>query len=477
MCRSRSVPQTCIVFLLGLLSWLLITGAVVSAERKPAEDAPLWNAAWITDTQTPQCEWITTLVSRVAANRPKMVLHTGDTRFEWANRCAWRGVMSLIVKETPPIEFHLAPGNHDLQNGVLHRHLRRAATQGIYRLDTGIKAAGQGYYHNRVTEDAWGVLWPVWNSEVAGHPAWQSSANKRPPRHTHPELPYRYVFHRGAIRFIVCDCYYTDQQRDWVRELITKPDDSSVSILLQHKHEVDDLAKYFEGLEGKHNVKLVLTGDHHNYCFEQRHGVTFITAAGMARGEEGDSDAMTLWVYKDRLRLDRYVIPKGNAMNPIKGPEAIWACPGRFSEYRRPTPEAGPAASRSGGSPPPSLPVGGGLAFNSRSRTIGPNLLLNGNFDNFIWYDRYRGWSPTGWYQWFTRGGHAPEHAVGTRLPHSGKEYVRIHMWAYAWRGGILQNVRGVQPCHMYRLTAHGFFQPEEAPGPNARIGIDPRGT
>lgn len=115
---------------------------------------------------------------------------------------------------------------------------------------------------------------------------------------------------------------------------------------------MDDLAKYFERLEGKHNVKLLLTGDHHNYCFEQRHGVAFVTAAGMARGEEGDCDAMTLWIYSDRLRLDRYVIPKGSRMNPIKGPQTIWKCRGRFSEYRRPTPEAESAANRGGGKRP-----------------------------------------------------------------------------------------------------------------------------
>jgi len=70
-----------------------------------------------------------------------------------------------------------------------------------------------------------------------------------------------------------------------------------------------------------------------------------------------------------------------------------------------------------------------------------------------------------------------PEHAVGNRLPHSGKEYVRLHMWAYAWTGGTLQNVRGVEPCHVYKMTAYGFFQPQNAPEPDARIGIDPCGN
>jgi len=477
MHESKMAVSMRVLLPLGLLPLLMTAEAAVPAEQRPVEDSPLWNAAWITDTQTPQSPWIAALMARVAANRPQMVLHTGDTRFEWANRCAWRDVMWLMRIGTRPIEFHLAPGNHDLQNGVLHRHLRRAASQGVYRLDTGMQTEGQGFYHGRMTEDASGPLWPVWNPEVRNHPAWQPSANKQPQRHTHPEPPYRYVFRRGGIRFIVCDCYYTDQQRDWVRRLITQPDQSSISILLQHKHEVDDLAKYFEGLQGRHNVKLVLSGDHHNYGMEQRHGVTFITAAGMAHGQKGDCDAMTLWVFKDRVQLDRYLLPKGQTMDPIQGPETIWTCRGRFSAYQPVAPQAASIEGRSIGSTRVTRTAVEDSVSGRFDHTVGPNLLFNGNFDNFIWYDRYRGWSPSGWYQWFTRGGHAPEHAVGRRLPHSGKEYVRVHMWAHAWRGGILQNVSGVHPCHVYRLTAYGFFQPEGAPEPKARIGIDPCGT
>jgi len=174
------------------------------AQAEAADDRPLWNVAWITDTQTPDCEWITTLLARLGANKPKIAIHTGDTRFEWANRCAWKDVVDLLRVETPPIEFHLAPGNHDLQNGVLKSHLRRAATQGIYRLDTGLKATGLGYYHNRVPKDVSGPLWPIWNPEVINHPAWQITANKKPVHWQHPEPPYHYVFKRGRIRFIVC---------------------------------------------------------------------------------------------------------------------------------------------------------------------------------------------------------------------------------------------------------------------------------
>jgi len=453
------MPQRLSIFIKCLICILYIP-ALIQAEVDDHE--PLWNLAWITDTQTAECEWITMLLNRVQVNKPKMAVHTGDTRFEWANRCAWQDVVDLLRVETPPIEFHLAPGNHDLLHGVLKLHLRKAAAQGIYRLDTGSKAKGYGYYHNRVPEEVSGILWPVWNPEVVDHPAWQRSANQQPAHWQHPELPYRYVFKRGGIRFIVCDTFYTEEQKQWLRDILVQPDDSSVSIVLHHKHEVEDLAKYFEGLEGRHNVKLVLTGDHHKYCYEERGGITYITAAGIARGHEGNCDAMTLWVYPDQLQLDRYVIPKGLPIQPIQGPKTIWACSGKFSPYER-----------------PAFPAQKVLAGKSQEPifTQGTNLIQNGDFDNGIWYERYRGWSPSYWYQWFTRGGHAPEHAVGKRLPHSSKEYVRIHMWARAWRGGILQNIRNVEPCHMYRLTAYGFFQPEGSPQPRARIGINPCGS
>jgi hypothetical protein len=448
------------------------------ASHLAAGDGPLWNAAWITDTQTPEREWIATLVARVAADKPKLVLHTGDTRFEWANRCAWREVMTLLTEEAAPIELHLATGNHDLTNGLLDAHLRSAASRGVYRIDTGRIESGRGYYHDRVTEDATGPLWPVWNPEVAVHPAWDPSASKVPANHMLPDPPYRYVFRRGGIRFIVCDCYYTDEQRDWVRGIIAAPDDSSLSILLQHRHEVEDLSRYFVGLEGRHNVRLVLSGDHHNYCFEERGGVTFITSAGMAQGSQGDNDALTLRVYADRLEIDRYVLPKGLPMSALVTRRGIWKCPGRFSPYGRP--ETAGAATRPEVRAPIEASTSGTRAM--PAAVAGPNLLTNGDFDNHIWYERFRGWSPSGWYEWFARGGHAPEHAVG-RYPsppypaHSGEEYVRIHMWGHEWRGGILQVVRGVTPGRYYRMTAHGFFQPDGAPNPRERIGIDPCGT
>ena len=335
----------------GMALAVLCIPHVAPAEdpARAAEEAPLWSAAWITDTQTPDCEWIATLLARAGADKPRILIHTGDARFEWANRCAWRHVLTVLTAETGPVEFHLAPGNHDLENGVLEGHLRRAASLGIYRLDTGRRAAGLGYYHDRVTEEVSGPLWPVWNPEVAAHAAWQSGASKKPANHMHPEIPYRYAFKRGGVRFIVCDSYVTDEGRDWVRDLIVKPDDSSISILLQHKHEVDQLSRYFEGLEGRHNVKLVLSGDHHLFCREERGGVTFITGAGIARGAEGENDAMALWVYPDRLRLDRYVIPPGRPLPAVKVEEGIWSVKGKFTAYVPPEHPSAPAAPAAAG--------------------------------------------------------------------------------------------------------------------------------
>lgn len=449
--------------LLTLMFLLPLLGPSSSAAQ---EQAPLWNLAWITDTQTPDCEWIQALTTRLQAEQPEMILHTGDTRFEWANRCAWLAVRDMFLATSPPAEFHLAPGNHDLEHGVLDQHLREAAVLGRYRLDAGTKQSGAGFYHDRVTDIGMGPLWSAWNPEVINHPEWQVDVNEGPPEGA-SSRPYRYGFDRGGIRFLVADCYATEDVKQWVREVVVQPTESSLTILLQHKHEVDPLAAYFEGLEGRHNVKLVLSGDHHNYCHEERNGITYITSAGMAQGRHGECDGMILWVYRDHVRLDRYIIDPGAGMNPIRGPIEVWRSEGTFTEYACP-----PFAAKD------SAPAKSAVAAPPESAVAaGPNLLHNGSFDNGVWYERFRGWTPGGWYQWFTRGDDAPEHAVGDRLPHSGAEYVRIHMWAHGWRGGILQTVRNLEPCHYYNLSGYGFYQPDGSPNPRARIGIDPCGT
>ena len=83
--------------------------------------------------------------------------------------------------------------------------------------------------------------------------------------------------------------------------------------------------------------------------------MTFIRAAGIGN-RDGENDAMTLWVYPDHLRLDRYVIPPGEPRKPIEGPFTVWTGAGRFFPYRRPEPPKQPAntGTRPAADTPPS---------------------------------------------------------------------------------------------------------------------------
>jgi len=319
---------------------------------------PLWSAGIIADTQTWDRECIGGLLGRVKAEEPDMVIHLGDTHFEWSNQFVLKAVADLVDGENGSIEFHLAPGNHDVQGGVLKEHLRLAATHGVFRLDKGPTFAGRGYLHSGVAAYVPDPLLPVWNPEIVNHPAWQTDAAPRSTLHStslnvrFADLGgdcehYRYVFKRGGIRFIVCDWSYSDEQRQWLRDIITRPDDSSVSIVLHHEHKIDKLSRYFEGLEGEHNVKLVLSGHDHRYYHEKRGEITYITSAGIARSERG-CDAMILRVYRNYLRLDRYVTDKDAPAGMVSGPEPIWMCTGNFGQYQRPElPRRAPAYVRS----------------------------------------------------------------------------------------------------------------------------------
>jgi predicted MPP superfamily phosphohydrolase len=323
MATKRLIFVACVVALL-LIGWCGVSFAQAAA----AEEAPLWNLAWITDTE---CYWmgdgdyLMPLLEAVGANHPKMLLHTGDTSFEWANSGSWEDVLTLIRSQTPPIEFHLAPGNHDDEpNGALKPWLLRAASKGIYTLDTGEKVADKGYYKDHKTELVSGPEWPIWNPEVAADPHWQPDG----------DYPYHYVFERGGIRFIVCDYDWRDGYEDWLREVLSQRDDSSVTIAMVHN---PGRQFPFDEVEGGHNVKLVLQGHHEGYKEYKNGDVTRITGAGIANGPDGESDAFTLWVYKDHLRLDRYVIPPGGrSVKPVENPVTVWTCEGSFSEYQRP---------------------------------------------------------------------------------------------------------------------------------------------
>ena len=299
-----------------------------------AGEEPLWNAAVITDTQTLQIERIGALLGRLEEVRPEVVIHTGDTDFEWADHWTLKAVADLVHAGTRAAEFHLAPGNHDMHNGMLKAHLREAATEGVFRLERAPTFGGVEYLSSRAAAYITGPRLPVWNPDVVRHPAWQSDVALESAGLGRSGNACRYVFKRGWIRFIVCDWCYTKEQREWFRQVVTEPDDSSASIMLHHSHE--KLTRYFEGLEGRHNVKLVLSGHDHRYHRQEKDGIMYITAAGVAKGNRGDCDAMVLRVYSDHLMLERYVVPKGSRRPTVYGPEAIWMCEGQFGRYQRP---------------------------------------------------------------------------------------------------------------------------------------------
>jgi len=323
------------------LWFLLVLSAVTgfSVGIRPAGGAetgsePLWNAAVITDTQTLQVEWITALISRLEEVRPEVVIHTGDTDFLWADSWTFKAVADLVHARAGSAEFHLAPGNHDVHGGILKAHLREAATEGIFRLERAPTFGGAGYLSSRVAAYITGPRLPVWNPEILDHPGWQSDSRLKSAGLGRSANTCRYVFRRGGIRFIVCDWCYSRDQKDWLRQVITEPDDSSVSIVLHHSHE--KLTRYFDGLEGRHNVKLVLSGHDHKYRRLEKGGITYITGAGIAKGNRGDCDAMVLRVYGDRLVLARYLVPKGGGRPIVEGPESIWTCEGQFGRYEKP---------------------------------------------------------------------------------------------------------------------------------------------
>jgi len=331
--RGRQKIGDC-PYLLALLFFSVCSVPPIRADV--AEDKPLWNFVWLTDTEA---HWqgcgdkMPPLLAKVAANKPKMVVHTGDTSFEWGNRGSWKDVLDLLRIESPPLEFHLAPGNHDDEpTQAVKSYLAKAASRGIYPIDTGVIVHDQGYYKDHKIEEASGPEWPIWNPEVVNHPNWQPDSG----------FPGRYVFKRGNIRFIILDFYHREPWRKWLAEYIRRPDDSAVTIICQHKTR----DHFPNNDDGPHNVRLVLSGHLQGFKRADSGSVSFIRAAGIGN-RDGENDAMTLWVYKDRLQLDRYFIAPGRDNTKVEGPITVWTCRGTFSEYRRP---AYPAISR--GHPP-----------------------------------------------------------------------------------------------------------------------------
>src|SRR3990172_10240440 len=278
-----------------------LAGGGMSVDHMGTE--PLWKGGVIWDTQTPQREWMVALFNQLGDAEPDMVLHTGDTHFDWSGAFALRALACLLRSKPGGLEFHLAPGNHDMDGGLLKSHLRRAAIEGLFRTDRGITFKGPDYALERVSEFILNPILPAWNPEVADHPAWQVGMTTRALKKDYPDvLGSRYVFKRGGIRFIVCDWDYSKEQAEWIRDIITRPDDSSATVVLRHYHNVSQVSRYFKGLEGRHNVKLVLMGHDHSYDYEVRDGITYVRQAGIAN-HEGECDFQILGVHGDFLRF------------------------------------------------------------------------------------------------------------------------------------------------------------------------------
>ena len=146
---------------------------------EPIGIEPLWSVGIISDTQTSDRAYITSLMRRIKAEEPELVVHIGDTCFDSSNQFVLKNVADLLEGNPGGAEFHLAPGNHDMRNGALKGYLRRAATRGVFRLDTGPTFGGHSYLHSRVSAYVPGPLMPVWNPEIVNHPAWQVDVKTR----------------------------------------------------------------------------------------------------------------------------------------------------------------------------------------------------------------------------------------------------------------------------------------------------------
>jgi predicted phosphodiesterase len=295
----------------------------------------LWKAAIITDTQTPDEAKLTTMLERIRQVDPDIVIHTGDTDFDNPKKYSARAVADLLRTESGWREFHLAPGNHDMRRGRLKAPLRFAATMSGFNLKNGLQIERNTRFQARIAKYTPDTVLRPWNADIVNHLAWQAEPIVRYADWGRSPKSLRYVFKRGRIRFIVCDWSYSSEQRTWLRDLLTRPDDSSLSIILHHEHRIRKLSNYLEGLEGRHNVKLVLSGHDHRYHYYVRDGIAYITGAGLARSGR-DCDALVLEVFSDHVRLDRYVIPKGaDLADPIEA-KPIWTRKGQFTEYVRP---------------------------------------------------------------------------------------------------------------------------------------------
>jgi len=194
--RSHCLLVAAIIFVFSAAGWGM------SVEHMGVK--PLWRAAVISDTQTDQREWMVALFNQLRDAEPDMVLHIGDTHFDWSGAFALRALACLLRSKPGGLEFHLAPGNHDMDGGLVKSHLRRAAIEGLFRSDRGITFKGPEYALKRVSAFVPNPILPAWNPEIADHPAWQVGMTTRVLKKEYPDVVgSRSVFKGGWIRVFV----------------------------------------------------------------------------------------------------------------------------------------------------------------------------------------------------------------------------------------------------------------------------------
>lgn len=114
--------------------------------------------------------------------------------------------------------------------------------------------------------------------------------------------------------------------------------------------------------------------------------------------------------------------------------------------------------------------------------SYGPNLLVNGNFDDpaYPFYWRYPNhYVAGGWIRWWIHGTVLPEYDdARTQRPYYDGGHAQVYFkWGSTYEAGIYQVVSGLTPCTPYRFTMWARNHSLEGVLPHARIGLDPEGT
>ncbi|MBC7227585.1 MAG: hypothetical protein H5T61_10180 [Thermoflexales bacterium] len=141
-----------------------------------------------------------------------------------------------------------------------------------------------------------------------------------------------------------------------------------------------------------------------------------------------------------------------------------------------------PDVTRSPLSPPPMGYAGWLSAPPVETTSAGPNLLVNGNFDdpNYPFYWRYPNhFVAGGWIRWWIHLTVLPEYDdARSQRPYYDGGHAQVYFkWGHTYEAGIYQVVSGLTPCTPYRFTMWARNHSLEGVLPHARIGLDPEGT